>query len=80
MCSAHVLSICSGTLPKLLPRVSSDIMLEQNIASSFTVRATATSSASIVGCAVSPCSSTLKMIGVLATFAMYDEVDLPYPP
>ena len=80
MYSTDVLSICGDTLPKLSPKLSFDIMLEQNAASSFIVRAAATSSASIVGCAVSPCSSTLKMIGTLATVTMYDDVDLPCLP
>ena len=80
MCSADVLWICSGTLPKLSPKPSSDIMLEQNTASFFIVRATTTSSPFIVSCAVSSCSSTLKIIGALATVTMYDDVDLPCPP
>ena len=66
-------------LPKLSPKPSSDITSEQNTASSLIVRAAATSSASIVGCAVSPCGSALKIIGALATVTMYDGVDLPCP-
>ena len=74
---ANVLSIYNGTLPKLLSKPSSNIMLEQNIASSFIARAAPTSSASIEDCAVSPCSPTLKLIGVLAKITTYDEVDQP---
>ena len=33
--------------------------------------------ASIVDCAVNPCSSTLKLIGALASVTMKDNVDLP---
>ena len=51
-------------------------MLEQNTAFSI-VRATATSSASIVDCAVSSCSPTLKLIGALVSITMHDDVDLP---
>ena len=80
MCSADVLSICSGTLPKLSPKPNSNIMLEQNIASSFITRAAATSSASIVGCAVSSCSSTLKMVGASVSVTMYDGVNLSWLP
>ena len=74
---ANVLSIYNGTLPKLLSKPSSSIMLEQNTAFSFIARATPTSSASIEDCAVSPYSPTLKLIGALANITMYDEVDQP---
>ena len=80
MCSADVLSICSGTLPKLLPKPSPNIMLEQNAASSFIARAAAASSASIVDFAVSPCSPTLKMVGASVSVTMYDGVNLPWSP
>ena len=80
MYSADVLSICSGTLPKLLRKPSSDIMLEQNTASSFIVRAAATSSDFIVDCAVSPCSPTLKMVGASVSVTIYDSVNLSWPP
>ena len=43
----------------------------------FIVRAAATGSASIVDCAVSPCSPTIKLVGALASITMYDEEDLP---
>ena len=69
-------SIYSGTLPKLSSKSSSNIMLEDNT-TSFIVRDAATSSASIVNCAVSPCSPTLKLIGALASITMYDDADLP---
>ena len=72
---ADVLSIYNGTLPKLLSKPSSNIMLEQNTASSFIARAAPTSSASFEDGAVSPCSPTLKLIGALANITMYDEVD-----
>ena len=36
-----------------------------------------TSSASIVDCAVSPCSPIVKLIGALACITMHDDVDLP---
>ena len=74
---ANVLSIYNGTLPKLLSKPSSNIMLEQNAASSFIARASPASSASIEDSAVSPCSPTLKLIGVLANITMYNEVDQP---
>ena len=51
-------------------------MLEQTTAS-FIVRSAATSSASIVDCAVSLSSPILKLIGVLASITMYDDVDQP---
>ena len=70
------LSMYSGTLPKLSSKPSSNIMSEKNTAS-FIVRATVTSSASIVDCAVSPCNPTSKLIGALASITMYDDVDLP---
>ena len=57
-----VLSIYSGALPKLSSKPISNIMLERNTAS-FIVRASATSSASIVDCAVSPRSPSSKLIG-----------------
>ena len=66
----------SGTLPKLLSKLSSNIMLEQNTAF-FIVKASATSSTSIVDCAVSTYSVTLKLIGALASITMYDDADLP---
>ena len=72
---ADVLSIYNGTLPKLLSKPSSNIMLEQNTASSFIARAAPTSSASFEDGAVSPCSPTLNLIGALANITMYDEVD-----
>ena len=72
---ADVLSIYNGTLPKLLSKPSSNIMLEQNTGSSFIARAAPTSSASFEDGAVSPCSPTLKLIGALANITMYDEVD-----
>ena len=74
---ADVLSIYNGTLPKLLSKPSSSIMLEQNTASFFIARAAPTSFASIEDCAVSPYSPTLKLIGALANITMYDEVDQP---
>ena len=80
MCSVDVLSICSGSLPKLSPKPSPDIVSEQNTASSFIARAAATSSASIVDCAVSPCSPTLKMVGASVSVTMYDGVNLSWPP
>ena len=72
---ADVLSIYNGTLPNLLSRPTSNIMLEKNIASSFIARAAPTSSASIEDCAVSPCSPALKLIGALANITINDEVD-----
>ena len=80
MCSADVLSICSGTLPKLLLKLSPDIVLEQNTASSFIAKAAATSSASIVDCAISPCSPILKMVGASVGVTMYDGVNLSWSP
>ena len=74
-----MLLIYSGTLSGLSSKPSSNIILEKNTAFSFVVRATVTSSASIVDCAVSPCSPTLKMIGALASVTMYDGVDLSWP-
>ena len=74
-CSADVLSIYSGTLPKLSSKPSSSIMLEQNTAS-FIVRATAKSFDSIVDCAVSPYSPILKLVGALASITIYDDADL----
>ena len=74
----HVTDI-QWTLPKLLSKPSSNIMLEQNTASPFIDRAAPTSSASIVDCAVSSCNLTLKMIGALASVTMYDGVDLAWP-
>ena len=71
-----MLSIYNGTLPKLSLKPSSNIMLEKNTASSI-VRAIATSSASIVDFAVSPCTPALKLIGALAKTTMYDDMDLP---
>ena len=73
---ADVLSIYNGTLPKLLSKPSSSIMLEQNTASFFIARAAPTSFASIEDCA-GPYSPTLKLIGALANITMYDEVDQP---
>ena len=67
-----MLSIYSGTLPKLSSKPSSNIMLEQNTAF-FVARA----AASIVDCAVSPCNPTFKLIGALANITIYDDVDLP---
>ena len=61
---------------KLSSKPSSNITLEQNTAS-FIVRAVATSSASIVGCAVSSYSAILKLIGALAGIAMCDDVNQP---
>ena len=37
------------------------------------------SSASVVDCAVSPCSPTLMMIGAWASVTMYDDVNLSWP-
>ena len=51
--------------------------LQQNTAP-FIVKAPASSSASMVDCAVSPCSPTLIIIGVLASVTMYDGLDLRY--
>ena len=75
-CSADVLSIYSGTLPKLSSKPSSNIMLEQNTAY-FLARATATGFTSIVDCAVSLCSPTLRMIAALASVTVCDDVELP---
>ena len=65
---------------ELSSKPSSNIMLVQITASSFIVRATATSSVSIVDYAVSPCSPTSKMVGAFASVTMYDGADLPRPP
>ena len=73
MCSAVLLSLYSGTLPKLLSKPISNIILEQNTAS-FSVRAAALSSSSIVDCAVSPWSPTFKLIGALTSITIYDDV------
>ena len=59
----------------LLSKPNSNTMLEQNTAF-FIARAVATSSASIVDCAVSPCSATFKLIRVLTSVTIYDDVDL----
>ena len=59
-----------------MPNPSSFIMLKQNIAP-FIVSAAVASSASIMDCAVSPCSPTLKLIVALARKITYDGVDLP---
>ena len=75
-CSADVLSMYNGTLPKPSSKPSFYIISEQNTAS-FIVRAAVTSSASIVDCAIVPCSPTLKLIEALASITMYDDVDLP---
>ena len=56
--------------------LSCNVLLDQGTASSI-LRAVATSSDFIVDCAVSPCSSTLKLIGALACITMHDNVDLP---
>ena len=74
--AADVLLVYSSRLPKLSSSPSSNIVLEQNT-SSLIVRAAATSSASIVNCAVGLCSPPLKLIGTLASITMYDDVDLP---
>ena len=71
-----MLSRYNGTLSKRVSNPSSFIMLEQNTASSI-VSAAATSSASIVDCAVSPCSPTLKLIGALARKTRNEDIDLP---
>ena len=42
----------------------------------FIARGAATSSASIVDCAVSPCSPTLEMVGASVSVTMYDGVNL----
>ena len=52
----------TGTLAKRVPNPSSFIILEQNTVS-FIVKAAATSSASMVDCAVSPCNPPLKLTG-----------------
>ena len=49
-----------GTLSKRVPNPSSFIILEQNTIS-FNVKAAATSSTSMVGCAASPSNFTLKL-------------------
>ena len=59
----------TGTLSKRVPNPSSFIILEQNTAS-FIVKAAATSSASMVDCAVSPCNPTLKLTGPFERNAM----------
>ena len=74
--SSDVLSMYSGTLQKLSSKTSSNIMLEKN-AVYFIVKAAATSSASIVHCAVSPCSPTLKLIGAITSITIYDDADPP---
>ena len=56
----------SGTLSKRVLNPSSFIMLKKHTAS-FIASAAATSSASIVNYAVSPCSPTLKLTGVFVT-------------
>ena len=66
----------TGTQLKRLPKPSSFIMFEQKT-DSFIVSAAATSSASIVDCAVNPCSPTLKLIGAFANMTMYEDMDLP---
>ena len=65
----------SGTPPKLWSTFIANIMLERNTAT-FIVRAAATSSASIMDCVVSPCSSTLALIGALTSITKYVDVDL----
>ena len=67
----------SDTLPKLSPKPSFNIILEQDIAS-FVVRATATSSVSILDCTVGSSSPTLKLIWALDSTTMYDDVNLPF--
>ena len=52
----------TGTLPKSMPNPSFSIILKKKIVS-FIVNAIATSSTSMVDCAVSPCSSNLKLTG-----------------
>ena len=76
-CGADVLSIYTGMIPKLSSEPSFNIMLEQNIVS-FIDRAATTSSASIVECAVSLYSSTLRLIRASASITMYGDVDLPF--
>ena len=46
----------------------------------FIARAAATSSVSIVDCAVSSCSPTLKMVGASVSATMYDGVNLSWLP
>ena len=65
---------------KLLSKPSSNITLEKNDVSSFVVRAAATSSVSIVDCAVSPCRPPLKMIGALTSATMHEGVELSWRP
>ena len=48
--------------------------LEQNTAS-FAASATATSSTSMVGCAVSPCSPTLKLSGAFENKTIHEDID-----
>ena len=57
------------TLSKRVPNPSSFNILEQNTAS-FIVKAAATSSASMVDCAVSPCNPALKLTGPFERNAM----------
>ena len=55
---------------------SSVMVLEHNTAS-FMVSAAATSSASIVDCAVRLWRPILKVMGPLASITIYEDVDLP---
>ena len=59
-----------------MPNPSSYVMLEQNTAS-FIASAAATSSASIVDCAVSLCSPTFTLTEAFARKTIYDDIDLP---
>ena len=71
-----MLSKSSGTLSKRVPNPSSFIMLEQNTPS-FIASAAATTSASIVACAVNPSSPPLKPTEAFARKTTYEDIGLP---
>ena len=77
-CNVEVLLIMyNGTLLNHFSKPGSTFMLEQNTAS-FMVSAAATSSASIVDCAVRLWRPNLMLIRPLVSITVYDnDVDLP---
>lgn len=75
-CRLKVFTINTGTLSKRVSNPSSSILFEQN-ADSFNVSAAATNYVSIVDCAVSPRSPTLKFARAFESMVMYQDTDLP---
>lgn len=66
----------TGTLSKSVPDLSFFVISEQK-SDSFIANAAVTNFILLVGCAVSSCSSTLKVIEAFGKLTIYEDVDLP---